>query len=73
MTIKPRSTRGAIGASTPPTSIQGKPPHWIVRAAYPIASVDEVQPVETTWLRPRKPKRIDTSLASVPMVDVGIV
>ena len=38
-----------------------------------MASVEEVQPVETMWLMPRKPKRIETSLASVPMVPVGMV
>ncbi len=37
-----------------------------------MASVEEVQPVETTWLRPRNPNRMDTSLASVPIVEVGI-
>ena len=38
-----------------------------------MASVEEVQPVETMWLSPRNPKRMETSLASVPMVPVGIV
>ena len=38
-----------------------------------MASVEEVQPVETMWLRPRKPKRMEISLASVPMVEVGMV
>ena len=38
-----------------------------------MASVDEVQPVETMWLMPRKPKCIETSLASVPIVPVGMV
>ena len=38
-----------------------------------MASVEEVQPVETIWLRPRNPKRMETSLASVPMVEVGMV
>ena len=37
------------------------------------ALFEEVQPVETIWLRPRKPKRMETSLASVPMVPVGMV
>ena len=41
--------------------------------AYPSASVDEVQPVEMMWLNPRNPKRMETSLASVPMVPVGMV
>ena len=38
-----------------------------------MASVEEVHPVETMWLMPRKPNRMETSLASVPMVDVGMV
>ena len=38
-----------------------------------MASVDEVQPVDTIWLSPRNPKRMEISLASVPMVEVGIV
>jgi hypothetical protein len=32
----------------------------------------EVHPVVTTWLKPRKPKRIETSLASVPAVELGM-
>src|ERR1039458_9623086 len=32
-----------------------------------MAPVKDVQPVETMWLRPRNPKRMDTSLASVPV------
>ncbi len=38
-----------------------------------MASVDDVHPVETMWLRPRKPNRMETSLARVPMVLVGMV
>ena len=38
-----------------------------------MASVEDVQPVETMWLSPRNPKRMETSLASVPMVPVGMV
>ena len=36
-----------------------------------MASVDDVQPVETMWLSPRKPNRIEISLASVPIVAGG--
>src|ERR1035437_3836470 len=32
-----------------------------------MASVEDVQPVDTMWLSPRNPKRMETSLASVPM------
>ena len=38
-----------------------------------MASVDEVHPLVTTWLRPRKPKRMLTSLDMVPMVPLGMV
>jgi hypothetical protein len=38
-----------------------------------MASVEEVQPVETIWLSPRKPNRMEISLESVPMVEVGTV
>ncbi len=64
---------GASGESTPPATIVFMMPVLMCRNAYPIASVDEVQPVDTMWLSPRNPKRIETSLASVPIVPVGIV
>src|ERR1035438_9138758 len=38
-----------------------------------MASVEDVQPVDTMWLSPRDPSRMETSLASVPMVPVGMV
>src|ERR1035441_4527640 len=38
-----------------------------------MASVEDVQPVDTMWLSPRNPKRMEPSLASVPMVAVGMV
>ena len=38
-----------------------------------MASVEDVQPVETMWLSPRNPKRMETSLASVRMGMVGMV
>ena len=36
-----------------------------------MASVDEVQPVVTIWLGPRRPKRMLTSLEKVPITPVG--
>ena len=62
-----------MGESTPPAMMVLRTPPRMWRKAYPMASVEDVQPVETMWLRPRKPNRIDTSLASVPMVPVGMV
>ena len=35
--------------------------------------VEDVHPVDIMWLIPRNPKRIESSLASVPIVEVGIV
>jgi hypothetical protein len=36
-----------------------------------MVSVEDVQSVETMWLSPRNPNRMESSLASVPMVPVG--
>src|SRR5579863_6971348 len=71
--MKPRRISGAMGASTPPVSTHGDRPHWMLWNAWPNASVDDVHPVDMMWLGPRNPNRIDISLASVPIVDVGIV
>ena len=38
-----------------------------------MASVDEVQPLVTTWLGPRSPKRMLISLDMVPMVPLGML
>src|SRR5207248_11458437 len=70
---KPFIMPGAKGVSTPPTSMAGSDPNWICLSAYPSASVDEVQPVVKTWLYPRKPKRMLTSLESVPIVPLGML
>ena len=40
--------------------------------ACPSASVEEVHPVDRTWLGPRRPKRMDSSLLIVPGVEEGI-
>src|ERR1035441_415672 len=37
-----------------------------------MASVEEVHPVEMIWLMPRKPNRMEISLARVPMVELGM-
>src|SRR5205085_8688142 len=41
-------------------------------SAYPIASLEDVQLVVTTWLYPRKPKRMEISLEIVPIVPLGM-
>jgi hypothetical protein len=38
----------------------------------PSASVEEAHLVDMMWLGPRNPNRMETSLASVPIVEVGI-
>src|ERR1700747_833735 len=40
--------------------------------AKPSASLEEVQPAVTTWLYPRQPKRMETSLEIVPIVPLGM-
>ncbi len=37
-----------------------------------MASVELVQPVERTWLIPRKPSAMEISLATMPTIDTGI-
>ena len=69
--MKPLTMPSAIGASAPPLSVISSRPDWICRIEYPKPSVDEVQPVVTTWLGPRNPKRTLSSLDSDPMTPVG--
>ena len=71
--LNPARIPGASGASTPPVSITSCRPSAICPAAYAIASVELVQPVEITCDSPRKPKAIDSSLDKVPCVAAGIM
>jgi len=64
---------GVTQASAPPDRITSASPLRINAAAYEIASVELVQPVDTTWLGPWRPKAMDNSLLSPPIVEVGIV
>src|SRR5512145_3045963 len=64
---------GAIGASTPPDNITSCRPTAMCSAAYAIASVELVHPVETMCDKPRRPKAMDSSLDNPPCVDAGIV
>src|SRR5688572_28370589 len=73
MRLKAARMPGAIGASTPPDNIKSWRPSAMCSAAYAMASVELVQPVETIWERPRKPKAIDNSLDNPPCVEEGIV
>src|ERR1051326_6044229 len=71
--LKPARIPGAIGASTPPETITSGRPSAMCSTAYAIASVELVQPVETTWEIPRRPKAIDSSLDNPPWVEDGMV
>ena len=68
---KPFMIPSVMGESTPPVRIMGSAPAWTCRNAYPMASVDDVQPLVTTCENPRKPKRMLSSLDIVPMVPLG--
>ena len=59
-------------ASTPPARNTSPDPNLIARNACPRASVDEAQPVETTWDGPRSPNCIESSEERVPIVPEGI-
>src|SRR5215471_16020425 len=59
-------------ASTPPQRKMSPVPNLIERKAYPNASVEDAQPVEITCEGPRKPKIIEISEESVPIVPEGI-
>src|ERR1051325_285097 len=73
MRLNPARMPGAIGASTPPDSITSWRPSAMCCAAYAIASVELVQPVDTICDRPRRLNAIDNSLDNPPCVDDGIV
>ena len=47
-------------------------PPRISAAAYEIASVELVQPVDTTWLMPWSSSAIEISLEIMPTIDTGI-
>ena len=60
-----------MGASAPPLNTMSSLPACICRTEYPKPSVEDVQPVVTTWLGPRNPKRTLSSLDRVPITPVG--
>ena len=37
-----------------------------------MASVDDVQPVDSTWLTPRRPSEIDISLDTIPQMPTAM-
>ena len=69
---KPSMIPRTTVASTPPASTTSCAPNLIERKAWPSASVDEAQPVETTCEGPRSPKRMEISEERVPIVPEAI-
>ena len=72
MRENPKIIPGVAHASAPPVSRTSASPCRISAAAYPIASVELVQPVESTWLMPRSPSAIEISLETMPTIETGI-
>src|SRR5215471_17507250 len=73
ITQNPSMMLWASGASTPPVKTVLIRPITMFCAAYEIASVEDVQPVEIKWLKPFSPKGIDNSLGKDPGVAVGML
>ena len=63
---------GVTHASAPPDRITSASPLRISAAAYQIASVELVQPVDTTWLMPCSSSAIEISLEIMPTIDTGM-
>ena len=63
---------GVTHASAPPDRMTSASPARISDAAYEIASVELVQPVEMTWLMPCSWSAIEISLEIMPTIEMGI-
>ena len=72
MREKPKIMPGVTQASAPPDNTTSASPDRRLAAAYPIASVELVQPHDSTWLTPRSRREIEISLESIPTIDTGI-
>ena len=72
MREKPNIMPGVTQASAPPDSTTSASPDRSSAVAYPIASVELVQPHESTWLTPRSRSEIETSLDIMPTIEIGI-
>ena len=70
--VNPKIIPGVTHASAPPVTSTSASPCRMSDAAYPMASVELVQPVEITWLTPRSPSAIEISLDTIPTIDTGI-
>ena len=69
---KPKIMPGVTQASAPPERITSASPARIIDAAYAIASVELVHPVEMTWLMPCSSSAIEISLDTMPTIETGI-
>ena len=63
---------GVTQASAPPLIRMSASPDRISDAAYEIASVELVHPVETTWLMPCNSSAIEISLEIIPTIETGM-
>ena len=72
MVEKPNIIPGVTQASAPPDSNTSASPLLMSDAAYEMASVELVHPVETTWLMPCSSRAIEISLESMPTIETGI-
>src|SRR5213592_2537722 len=69
---KPKIMPGVTHASVPPDTITSACPDLRREAAYPIASVELVQPHDNTWLTPRRRSEIEISLETIPTIEIGM-
>ena len=72
MREKPNIIPGVTHASVPPDMITSASPDRTSPAAYPIASVELVQPHDSTWLMPCSRNEIEISLDTIPTIDTGM-
>ena len=63
---------GVTQASAPPLSSISASPARMSAAAYEIASVELVHPVDTTWLIPCSPSAMEISLEIMPTMETGM-
>src|SRR5438034_365827 len=69
---KPKIMPGVTHASAPPDRTTSASPFLMSAVAYPIASVELVQPHDSTWLTPRRRNEIEISLDIIPTIEMGI-
>src|SRR5688572_24325096 len=72
MRPNPNIMPGSTQPSVPPDRRTSYSPERISEAAYPMASVELVQPHESTWLGPRSPSEIEISLDTIPQMPIAM-